>query len=231
MKRTSKVAVHAALILVGVSVLVLAGGIIASNAGFVLTYSAAGASGSPASSLSGTNFIGLPYRQKTSLITARDLFNDMSPAIQILNKHRKSDDQFEFYTFGGGSIPPNGWNLLSGEGYIAKVSSGGTNYRIIGTHEPQLTVEFRGADGGVTSLSGSNFFAPPYHGVASTARELFLEIGGTIQIINQHRKTDDQFEFYSFGGGSLPPNGWNLTPGESYIVKVGANQRFQPLHY
>jgi hypothetical protein len=218
----------AALSIVAVGALVLAGGLVASNMGFKLNLPLVAASGGV--SLSGTNFIGLPYNQQVGQVTARDLFLDIATggAVQILNKHRKLDDQFEFYAFGGGSLPPNGWNLQAGEAYIAKVGAN-QNYIIVGSHNPGLALNLVGAGAG--SLSGSNFYVHPYHGVAVTARDLFLEIGGNIQIINQHRKLDDQFEFYAFGGGSLPPNGWNLKPGEGYIVKVGSNISLTPAHY
>jgi hypothetical protein len=41
----------------------------------------------------------------------------------------------------------------------------------------------------------------------------------------------DGFEVYTFGGGTIPPNGWNLQAGEGYIVKIGSDKDFVPQHY
>jgi hypothetical protein len=218
----------AALSVVGVAVLVLAGGLMASNMGFKLNLPLVAAAGGV--SASGTNYIGVPYNQQVGLVTAKDLFLDIQKggAIQFLNQHRKIDDGFEVYTFGGGTLAPNGWNLTAGEAYIAKVGAD-QNYIIVGSHNPGLTISLVGAGAG--SASGTNYYVHPYHGVATNARELFLEIGGDVQFLNQHRKIDDGFEVYTFGGGTLPPDGWPLQAGEGYIVKIGSDKDFVPQHY
>jgi hypothetical protein len=235
MAKSRNAAVRTALVTAGVALLVLAGGLTAGVIGIKITAPISGPNplgpqGGPLSE-SGTNYIGLPYAPKASLVTARDLFADIGGTIQQLSQHRKIDDTFEIYTYGGGSLPPNGWDLVPGEGYVLKLGMGAPDYVVVGTHMPNVVIEFKGADGGVTSESGLNYFAPPYHGVSRTARELFTEIGGSVQQLSQHRKIDDTFEVYTFGGGSLPPNGWDIMPGESYIVKVGDTQRFRPLHF
>jgi hypothetical protein len=219
--------VLAGVVVAGAAALVLAGGLMASNMGFKLNLPLLAIGGS---SESGTNYIGLPYNQQVGMVTARDLFADIlaGGAVQQISQHRKIDDTFEVYTFGGGSLPPNGWNLVAGESYIVKVGID-QNYIIVGSHNPGLTISFLGIGAG--SESGTNYYTHPYHGVAANARELFSEIGGAVQQISQHRKSDDTFEVYTFGGGSLPPNGWNLKPGEGYIVKVGADQDIVPAHY
>jgi hypothetical protein len=181
-------------------------------------------------SASGTNYIALPYNQQVGMVNARDLFEDIQTggAVQFLNKHNKQTDAFDVYTFGGGTLPPNGWNLSAGEAYIAKVGQD-QNYIIVGSHNPGLTISLLGSGAG--SASGTNYYSHPYHGVAANARELFNEIGGAIQFINQHKKQTDAFDVYTFGGGTLPPNGWNLVPGEGYIIKIGADKDFVPAHY
>jgi hypothetical protein len=219
--------VLAGVVVAGVAVLVLAGGLMASNMGFKLNLPL---KATGAGSNSGTNYIGLPYNQQVGMVTARDLFKDIAAggAVQLINKHRKVDDQFEAYDFDGGTLPPNGWKLVPGDAYIVKVGEG-QNYIIVGSHNPGLTISFLGTGAG--SNSGTNYYTHPYHGVAANARELFQEIGGSIQLLNQHRKNDDAFEAYDFDGGTLPPNGWNLKPGEGYIVKVGSDQDIVPAHY
>jgi hypothetical protein len=221
--------VLAGVAVAGAAVLVLAGGLMASNMGFKLNLPLKSAS--VGVSASGTNIIGLPYNQQVGMFNARDLFKDIALTgdIQQLSQHRKIDDTYEVYNFNGGTLPPNGWDLEAGEAYIAKVGAD-QNYIIVGSHNPGLTIEFFGAAVGV-SASGTNYYTHPYHGVAATARELFLEIGGSVQQLSQHRKLDDTYEVYNFNGGTLPPNGWNLKPGEGYIVKVGSDQDIVPAHY
>lgn len=217
----------AAVAVAGVAVLVLAGGLMASNMGFKLNLPLVATGGSSAS---GTNYIGLPYNQQVGMVTARDLFEDIAAggAVQTISQHRPIDDAFEIYTFGGGTIPPNGWNLVPGQAYIVKVGVD-QNYIIVGSHNPGLTISLLGTGAG--SNSGTNYYTHPYHGVAANARELFLEVGGSVQTLSQHRKVDDAFEIYTYGGGTIPPNGWNLKPGEGYIVKVGSDQDIVPAHY
>jgi len=232
MTKMRKHTVRVALMVVGVAMLVTAGAIVAGNMGFKLTIEMEAAGTAPSASTSGTNYIALPYKAKTGVNTARDLFLDIgTDRIQFLNQHRKIDDGFEVYTFGGGTIPPDGWNLKAGEGYIAKIGGSNKSYLVPGTHIPDTVIDLIGGSN-PNSASGTNYFAPPYHAVSATARDLFLEIGGDVQFLNQHRKVDDGFEVYTFGGGTIPPNGWNLKPGEALIVKVGGSgQRYIPLHY
>lgn len=212
-------------VVAAVALLVCSGGIVASNMGFKVRYRLVAGGGGE--SASGTNYIGLPYVPKPGMVTVRDLFKDIGVAQSIF--HQKIDGAFEGYTFGGGSIPPNGWNLIPGEGLIVKVGVE-SQYRLVGSHDPTVAVELSGGNhpGGA---SGTNLIAVPYHTTAQNARELFREIGGSIQLIYRHRKIDDAFEQYTSGGGTIPPNGWDLVSGESYLVKVGQDQTWMPSHY
>ena len=129
MTKMRKHTVRVALMVVGVAMLVTAGAIVAGNMGFKLTIEMEAAGTAPSASTSGTNYIALPYRPKTGVDTARDLFLDIgTDRIQFLNQHRKIDDGFEVYTFGGGTIPPDGWNLKAGEALIVKVGGSGQRY-------------------------------------------------------------------------------------------------------
>jgi hypothetical protein len=209
--------------MVAVAALVLAGGVMASNMGFKLNLPLLAASGGV--SASGTNYVALPYNAQVGLVTAKDLFLDI-PGAQQINRHVKSNDGFDFYSVAGTNLPPNGWNLAAGEAYIVKMGAN-LNYIVVGSHNPGLSVSLVGPGPG----SGTNYYAHPYHGVAANAKDLFFEIGGPIQQLNRHVKLNDSFDFYSIAGTNLPPNGWDLKPGEGYIVKVGANHSFVPAHY
>jgi hypothetical protein len=209
--------------MVAVAAVVLAGGVMASNMGFKLNLPLLAAAGGVSSS--GTNYVALPYNAQVGLVNAKDLFNDI-PGAQQINRHVKSNDTFNFYSVAGTDLPPNGWNLAAGEAYIVKMGSD-LNYIVVGSHNPGLAINLVGPGPG----SGTNYYAHPYHGVAANAKDLFNEIGGPIQQINRHVKLNDTFNFYSIAGTDLPPNGWDLKPGEGYIVKVGANHSFVPAHY
>jgi len=56
----------------------------------------------------------------------------------------------------------------------------------------------------------------------TTARELFVELSAshTVQSILRLDPVTENFEFYAFGGGTMPPNGWTIAPGEGYLVQA-----------
>ena len=91
----------AGLSLVGVTALLLAGGLMASNMGFKLNFPLVGSNDS--ASISGTNYMGMPYNQQVGINNARDLFLDIG-GVQSISQHRKFDDLFEFYTASNSSI-------------------------------------------------------------------------------------------------------------------------------
>jgi len=96
---------------------------------------------------------------------------------------------------------------------------------IAGTHDPDHGVLLRRAGPG--SLSGQNFYAPPYHAVADSAYELFLELNPShVQNIQRFIPQIDAYQVYTFGSP-----GFSLTPGEAYLVKMGVDKNFIPSHY
>jgi hypothetical protein len=222
--------VLSALSVVAVAAVVLAGGLMASNMGFKLNmplYGAGQAVPPSGVSASGTNFIGLPYNQQVGIVTARDLWNDLGANPDILiSRHIKATDAFNFYGTST-DLPPNGWNLAAGEAYVVKLGNVSQNYIVVGSHNPGLAIQLVGAGPG----SGTNFYSHPYHGTAATARDLWNELGANPDIlISRHIKQSDAFNFYGTST-DIPPNGWNMQPGEGLIVKVAVNQSFTPAHY
>jgi hypothetical protein len=49
-----------------------------------------------------------------------------------------------------------------------------------------------------------------------------------MHLIAKHRPIDDAFEFYTYGGGTIPPRGWRIALGESYWVKTGGGAFWWP---
>jgi hypothetical protein len=203
-----------AIAVVAIAAVVLAGGLMASNMGFKLNFLLNGSS----SSNSGTNYVSLPYNTQVGINTAKDLFLDIGAA--TIQKHTRSTDQFQIYTFGAGDF-----SLNAGEAYIVGMGSADLNYIIVGSHDPSAQVQLDGA-GTNGSASGTNYYAHPYHAVSATAQDLFLEIGAAT--LQRHNRASDQFQIYTFGA----PN-FSLNPGDAYIVNLGAGQNilFTPAHY
>jgi hypothetical protein len=212
MKKRTIVAVS----LVTAAAVILAGGLVASNMGFKLNYPLKAASGT---SQSGNNTIALPYNRQVGIDTAQELFVDITDAgvVQNIQKFLPADDGFQVYTF---SSPDFG--LSQGEGYFVKMGSD-ADYIIVGSHDPSSGIQLNAAGAG--SVSGSNFYAPPYHTTAATAQELFIEIA-TAQNIQKFLPADDGFQVYTF---SLPD--FSLTPGEAYFVKMDSSKTYTPSHY
>jgi hypothetical protein len=218
-----------AVVALGVAALLVAGGLFASNMGFKLNYplDAPGTNGS----LSGTNSLALPFNQQTNLVDAEDLIGDInlsagSSVVSQVARFVRTSDSTEFYT---GAVGTN-FPLASGEGYLVKVT-GNVNYIVVGSHNPSLGISFD-APGSNGSLSGTNSFAFPYHGTASTAEGLIADVNASagspvVTQVARFVKSTDSTEFYT---GSIGTN-FSLTPGEFYYVKVSADVTYAPSHY
>jgi hypothetical protein len=206
-----------ALFLVAGVVVVLAGGLMASNMGFKLnrTLSQAGAG-----SNSGTNALALPYNRQVGIDTAKALFQDIGNTdAQLIQQFVPASDTYNIYTFGSPDFA-----LVSGEGYFVKMTNN-VNYIVVGSHDPSASIQLNAA--GPQSASGTNFFAPPYHATASTAKELFIEIGIlNTQLIQKFLPATDTYQLYTFGSTDFA-----LSPGESYFVKMNNSIPYMPSHY
>jgi hypothetical protein len=191
----------------------------ASNMGFKLNKSLTAAG---AGSLSGTQLLGLPYNRQVGIDNASDLFGDMGgfPTVQSISKFTTINDGLTAYTNGLPDFP-----LEEGAGYQVKMGST-TNYIIVGSHNPSAVIQLEAA--GASSLSGTTLFAPPYHATASTASELFTELGGfpTVQSISTFTTNNDGLTAYTNG---LPD--FDLNPGEAYQIKMGSTVAYSPSHY
>lgn len=206
--------------LVAVSVVGL-GTIIASNMGFVILYHL---DGPGEGSASGTNVICLPYLPKEGLETADDLIEDIgSQHVVSVSKFVRSTDGLQTYTGYSGA----NFNLVPGEAYYVKVNAD-VDYEIRGSHDPDEVVSLLGPDGGLTSLSGANFFCPPYHFVATDASELINEIGpsAVVSVSKSIRSTDGLLTYTGHSGANF-----GLVPGEGYHVKVSSDVDQTPSHY
>jgi hypothetical protein len=102
---------------IGMSVLLIAGGLFASNMGFKLNYplDKPGQNGSA----SGTNTVALPFNQQTSLVNASDLASDIGAAnVVSISKFLRGNDGLFSYP-----EPDGDFSLVPGASYRIQVSS------------------------------------------------------------------------------------------------------------
>ena len=204
------------LVVVLAAAVVLTGGLMASNMGFKLNRSLL--AGTDPGSNSGTQTIALPYNRQVGIDTASALFSDIG-GVQNIQGYDTQTDSFTFYTFGSPDFA-----LVAGQGYFVKMGQN-KNYIVVGSHDPSAVIQLESA--GPASNSGTNLYAPPYHGTASDATALFQELGGAnVQNIQAYDTATDSFVFYSFGASNF-----NINPGEAYFVKMGTTLAYSPSHY
>jgi hypothetical protein len=218
MAKNKKRALTAAILVAGL-VVILGGGLTASNMGFKLNRALVAAG---PQSLTGFNTIGLPYNRQVGIDNASDLFGDIGYVnVSQIQKFVPNGDSFTGYALGSPDFALN-----AGEGYFVQMSQD-LNYIVVGSHDPGAQIPLEAA--GVTSTSGLNFYAPPYHATSSTASELFAELGylnvAQIQRFDS-APAGDSFASYGLGSPDFP-----LNPGEAYFVQMSQSLNFTPSHY
>lgn len=223
MKKKSLVLASGAAIAV---LLVVTGGLNASNMGFKLNYQLNGAGGS---SLDGTNTISLPYNPQSGIVDADDLRLDIqsSTGVSVINVQtfRRTDNGITAYAGTRGQVP---FTLNAGESYRVRMQAD-ANYIVVGSHDPDATIDFLAAAGGV-SLDGTNTYSHPYHGTASNADELRQELGaGNVINVQQFRRSDNGITAYAGTRGQVP---FALEAGKGYRVRVSNDVlNFRPSHF
>jgi hypothetical protein len=213
----------------GLAVLLVAGGLVASNMGFKLNYvlDGQGTNGS----FSGTNTLALPFNQQTDLVDAFDLIQDIggTTVVQNLQDWNRSTDGWVNYTGQTGAAFP----LVSGNAYRVQLqpATPSLNYIVVGSHDPGKAIVFDG-QGTNGSASGTNFYAYPYHSTSQDAFELIAELGGTgtIQQIQSWNRAADGWTGYTGQTGVAFP----LQPGKGYRVQLQQTVpsiQFVPSHF
>jgi hypothetical protein len=216
------------VIVVALAVVLAAGGVLASNMGFKLNYplkkTAAGVSAS------GTNTLSLPDNRQANMDFAHDLFNDIGGKAQVTNVKRYiiSNDTTVPYT--GRNLANVDFPLSMGEGYFV-VMVNDINYVVVGSHNPGVAVGLKKGDGGVTSLSGTNFYSMPYNFTGTLAADLFNDIGGKAQVTSVKRYIISNDTTVPYTGRNLANTNFPLTPGEAYFVLMVNNINYIPSHY
>ena len=211
------------------AMLLVVGGLYASNMGFKLNYvlDGQGTSGS----LNGTNTMSLPFNQQTDLIDAFDLIVDIGGTVDVSNiaQFDRTSNGFAGYT--GTSGAP--FALAPGEAYLVQLqaTTPSVNYIIVGSHDPGLVLSFDGA-GTNGSANGTNFYGYPYHSTSTDAEELITELGSTTDIaaVSQFDRSSNGFAGYTGTSGAPFP----LEPGKGYLVQLQGGLpgvTFVPSHF
>jgi len=213
------------VMIVALAVVVMAGGLLASNMGFKLNYTLSQTLAG--TSKSGTNMLALPDLRQTGLNTAKNLMDDITLAnVTNVQKFIKSTDQYQLYTGRKGSGAD--FNLVAGEGVIVKMATT-TNYIVVGSDDPTLAYTLNATQAGV-SKSGTNIYAYNYHQTAATAKGLMDDITlANVTNVQKFIKSTDQYQLYTGRKGSGAD--FNLTPGEAYIIKMATTTNYTPSHY
>ena len=215
------------------ALLVVVGGLMASNMSFKVSVPLDAPT--TAVSHSGINLVSLPYIPQQDLValedpdtpgrmTAGGLLQHINqgvcigkPAAAVQKYDRLTDLPLLSYDGCSGMD----FVLEPGEAYFV-IMRETADLRISGTHDPTFIIEFLPESAGV-SKSGRQLYAHPYHGVASTAYELVMEIGA-LQIEKYDRTTDS---FVPYPGSA----NFDLTAGEGYLVRVSSITNYIPAHY
>lgn len=211
--------------ILGLVAVLVAGGLFASNMGFKLNYTLNGPSGGS----SGTTALALPYNQQTNLIDAEDLIDDInagagSSVVASVSRYLNATDGLETYT----GLTGVNFSLAPGEGYLLKTTAD-TNYIVVGSHDPALSVSLSGPAGG---SSGTTLWSFPYHSTAGNAEDLIGEINTAVgspvvASVSRYLSATDGLETYT----GLTGTNFALAPGEGYYVKVNSSASWVPSHY
>jgi hypothetical protein len=222
------------LVLCAAAVLLVAGGLMASNMGFKLNRQMLFIGTS-----SGTHTLSLPYNRQIGIDNADQLLNDMrttgSPINSVANiqAYNSTSDSVTVYSNSAGQ-PAGGFALNPCECYLTQVTAN-VQYITVGSHDPSLSCTLKGLS---SSASGTNFFAPPYHATYDNADEMLSDLKANSSPINcvsnvqAVNPTTDSVTVYSNSAGQ-PAGGFAVNPGECYFVQVNTpgNCSYSPSHY
>lgn len=213
------------VMIVALAVVVMAGGLLASNMGFKLNYPLLQTT--LGNSKSGTSVLALPDNRQSGLNTSKNLMDDIGFAnVGNVQKFIKSTDGLQTYT--GRKDSGADFSLVSGEGVYVKMNTT-TNYIVVGSDNPTLAYTLNATQAGV-SKSGTNLFAYNYHQTAATSKGLMDDIGfANVGNVQKFLKSSDGLQTYTGRKGSGAD--FSLTPGEAYYVKMNTTVNYTPSHY
>jgi hypothetical protein len=218
---------------VAVALMLVAGGLMASNMGFKLNRVLNAASGS---SLTGTNAVGLPYNQQVGLVNCGQLGLDMGTfataggPITNIQKFLPATDTYLLCNTTR-AVTTN-FAINAGESVRVRMNTS-LNYIVVGSHDPIKTITLKGPSG--TSLTGTNEYSYPYHSTAINCGSLALEIGGfataggPVTNIQDFLPATDTYLLCNTTRAVT--TNFATTPGKGYRIRVTGDVSFVPSHY
>lgn len=215
------------VMIVALAVVVMAGGLLASNMGFKLNYTLN--QGGAGGSLTGVRTLALPDNRQTGMVEAKHLMDDIGSAnTASISRYVIGTDLLQPYT-GRKTAPSTPFSLVSGEGVLVKMFTT-VNYIVVGSDDPALVYQMKaGGTGG--SLTGVNLYAYNYHQTATDAKGLMDDIGSAnTASISRYVIGTDLLQPYT-GRKTAPSTFFSLTPGEAYFVKMFTTANYTPSHY
>jgi len=211
--------------IVALAVVVMAGGLLASNMGFKLNYSLNQTAAGVAKT--GLNTLALPDFRQSGMVTGKNLMDDIGLAnVTNVQKFIKSSDTYQLYTGRKGAGPD--FNLTPGEGVFVKMNTT-VNYIVVGADDPTSVYALNATQAGV-SKTGLNFYAYNYHQTAATDKTLMDDIGlANVTNVQKFIKSSDTYQLYTGRKGAGPD--FSLVPGEAYFIKMNTTVNYTPSHY
>lgn len=225
---------YKALLTVAVAIVVVAGGLWASNMGFKLNYPLKGTNTTP-----GLNTISLPYNRQAGIDNAKELVDDIGGftgdggVVGSIQRLVVSANTYQSYSGAPGQPV---FDLNAGEGYFIAMGPNDVDYVIVGSHAPGLTINLIGqGDAGCTGgCVGLNLYGYPYHSTSSDAEELAGELGGFTgdggPVNNVQRLVVSANTYQSYAGAPGQPV-FELKPGEAYFVSLATGVPYVPSHF
>jgi hypothetical protein len=215
---------------IAVAVVVVSGGLLASNMGFKLNkrLNGAGAGGAAV----GENHITLPFVPRVNVADADNLLTDIeggdTSLVNFVQRFDPLTNQRE--TWFGGKVGGVLFTIAPCESYFVTMGVGvSLDYTIVGSHDPSIQCTFNGAGVGGWA-SNENTYGIPYHTTAENAADLL----GTIPDVAFVQRFDpiaDQRE--TWFGGKIGGTNFSIEPGEGYFVQMngGTTATILPEHF
>jgi hypothetical protein len=219
-----------AVIICCAAVLLVAGGLFASNMGFKLNKQL-----NFTGTATGINSLSLPFNRQIGIDNAKNLLDDIkntgSPtnAVAGVARYNPATNSPVFYT---GAPADIAFNLSKAEGYLVQMTQNAT-YIVVGSDDPAFVVTFLGTG---ASATGINLYSLPYHTTTTNAEQLRNELRATgapvnnVGAVGNYNTATNSPVFYT---GAPADVAFPLVAGNAYFVQVSgaSNVTYSPSHY
>jgi hypothetical protein len=167
-------------------------------------------------------YISLPYYNSYSTQTAATLRNDVIAAggtgVQVYNWNGTA-----WQRYAGGGLGQINFALEKGIGYQVVSTADVSNWVIVGSHDPSVTISF--------TAGQAKYVSVPYHTTSTNAAALrneIIAVGGTgVQVYNWNGTA-----WQRYAGGGLGQVNFTLQPGIAYqAVSTADCGPWTPAHY